>query len=275
MGPFSPIAHPISLRSDSLVFLAGTFGWAWLLWGYWVVAMPAGGLQLSPAFLATALAGGFAPSLAAFAATRWSGDGRDVRQLAKALFAWRSDRAALAVALLAAPGAAALSALAQAGLIGALAWPDPSILTAALVWPLLAALGEEFGWRGFLLPRLMVRNSLLVSAVVIGIVWGVWHLPADYIALKGYGAWFWIAFVLNGPVGLTAHSLIMAWLWRSTRGSLPVAMLYHVTLTASAMLAPSAATDAMTGVLAATLGAASAWAVAAFLLVARPGDFRP
>ncbi len=57
------------------LYLALTFAFAWLLLGYWVVAMPAGGLVISPAFIVCAIVGGFAPSLAAIVAS-WRDAGR-------------------------------------------------------------------------------------------------------------------------------------------------------------------------------------------------------
>jgi membrane protease YdiL (CAAX protease family) len=52
-------------------------------------------------------------------------------------------------------------------------------------------LGEEIGWRGFLLPKLLKRNGPLVASLILGVVWGLWHLPIDLTAgflLKGPGA---------------------------------------------------------------------------------------
>jgi uncharacterized protein len=40
-----------------------------------------------------------------------------------------------------------------------------------------SAVGEELGWRGFALPRMQVRNSALKASLIIGILWGTWHLP--------------------------------------------------------------------------------------------------
>ena len=40
-----------------------------------------------------------------------------------------------------------------------------------------AGLAEELGWRGFLLPRLQARYNALVSSIIVGIVWGLWHWP--------------------------------------------------------------------------------------------------
>ena len=256
------------------LFLLLTFAWAWLLWGYWVVAMPPGGLVISPAFVVAALLGGFAPSLAALAATCWQTGRSGLATLLRPLGAWRVAPPLLATALLLVPAVTLLSALLQQVVIGPLKWADPALLLLALLWPLMAALGEEIGWRGLLLPRLSERLGLLPAALLIGLIWGVWHLPADFVGLKGYGDWFWLAFFVNGPYVLTAHSVIMAWLWKRTGGSLLVAVLYHFSVTASAILGPIAGTEGPGGVAAAALGATLLWLVAGALIVLRRRDFR-
>jgi membrane protease YdiL (CAAX protease family) len=50
----------------------------------------------------------------------------------------------------------------------------------SLFWLVTGPLGEEFGWRGYLLPRLLQRYSPLKSALVLGVIWGVWHFPLYY-----------------------------------------------------------------------------------------------
>lgn len=255
------------------LFLLLTFGWAWALWGYWVVAMPPGGLVIGPAFILCAIIGGFAPSLAALAVAARQSGRLGLAALLAPFRNWRLGPVVLAVALLLAPASALLSALVQSVALGPLRWPEPPLLLMALIWPLLAALGEEIGWRGFLLPRLVPPLGLLPAAIVIGLVWGVWHLPPDFIALKGYGDWFWLAFLINGPLVLTAHSIIMAWLYRRTNGSLVAATLYHFSITASAIVAPSAGAEGLSGVLAALTGAVFVWLAALALLAFRRSDF--
>jgi membrane protease YdiL (CAAX protease family) len=60
--------------------------------------------------------------------------------------------------------------------------------TPALLLPLLlnllvaGPLGEELGWRGYALPRLLKRFSPFKASFVLGLLWGVWHLPAFFLS---------------------------------------------------------------------------------------------
>ncbi len=247
------------------LFLALTFAWAWLLWGYWVITMPPGGLVMSPAFLITAMIGGFAPSLAALLTLRVRAGRPALGALLMRLTDWPSPANAV-LALLLAPASAAIGWLLLGGVFAQLHWPDPlQLLPVLLVWPALAALGEELGWRGLMFPALAERFGPIAAALIVGLVWGLWHLPADYIGLKATGGWFWLAFLVNGPFVLTGHALMMAWLWRWTSGNLVAMLLYHLGITASAMLSPSPGVAALDQIAAAAIGAAVVWAAAGTL----------
>ena len=95
--------------------------------------------------------------------------------------------------------------------------------------------GEEIGWRGFALPRLAERFGLSRASVVLGVIWGCWHLPQFFIRQADtYHQSFWV-FVL----GVTALSVILAWLWQRTGGSLLLTMLLHAAWNNSKDLVPS------------------------------------
>lgn len=259
--PSNPLAA-WARRAPLIAYLTGTFVWAWALWGYWIPAMPPGGLVISPAFIVCAIVGGLAPSLAAIA-TSWLMGGRaETARLLGAIAKWRTPPLNYALALGIVPAATLVSVILQSLLLGPLKPVDPALLAMALIWPVMAALGEELGWRGFLFPRLVPRLGLVGAAIVVGLIWGLWHLPADYVALKAYGGLFWLAFLLNGPFVLTAHALIMAWLWRRSGGNLLLMLIYHWSITASAMLTPVAGGQDWIGLASAALGGSLMWLIA-------------
>jgi membrane protease YdiL (CAAX protease family) len=255
-----------------LTFLVLTFAWAWILWGYWIPTMPPGGLVITPAFIISAIAGGLAPSLAAIFCAWVIGGGAGVGDLLAPLLRLGLPVGWYAIALLVVPIVSVAAAVLQQLFVGPLKPVDPALIAVATVWPAMAALGEEIGWRGYMQPRLQARMGGLAAALVIGMVWGLWHLPADWIGLKAYGDWFFAAFLINGPVVLTAHAIILAWLWNRTR-SLAIAALYHFSITGSAMLTPTAGEPGASGVAAAAIGAGLFWLVALGLIFFRRADF--
>lgn len=88
-----------------------------------------------------------------------------------------------------------------------------------LIFQFIGACGEELGWRCFLQPYLQTRYSLEVSAVLVGVMWGVWHI--QYFA---FGPVVVIAFL----VSTVSMSLIMAVLLeRAPSGNLLIAGTFH------------------------------------------------
>jgi len=98
-------------------------------------------------------------------------------------------------------------------------------LFVGLAMSLAFALGEELGWRGFLVPKLAERFSFTQTAVISGIIWSSWHVPliifADYNG--GTPTWYSIACFAVMVVGI---SFPMAWL-RLRSGSVWPAALLH------------------------------------------------
>jgi hypothetical protein len=85
--------------------------------------------------------------------------------------------------------------------------------------------GEELGWRGFALPRLLDGRSALVAGVILGIIWGVWHLPAFLIGGTPQNSMSFPLFLI-GAVGI---SVLMTWAFKGTGGSVLSAVLIHWT----------------------------------------------
>ena len=84
-------------------------------------------------------------------------------------------------------------------------------------------LGEEIGWRGFALPKLLERYSPLSSSLILGALWAVWHFP--YALTEG-------TFLSQVPlhwffINLLAVSIVYTWIFINTNGSLLLALLFH------------------------------------------------
>lgn len=86
-----------------------------------------------------------------------------------------------------------------------------------------SVLGEETGWRGFALPRLQKKFSALTSSLIIGILWGFWHLPLFFIEGEFHQTIpIWLFLIQD-----VALSIIMTWLYNNTKGSLLISHLFH------------------------------------------------
>jgi membrane protease YdiL (CAAX protease family) len=101
---------------------------------------------------------------------------------------------------------------------------------------------EELGWTGFAVPTLRRRYGVVTTGLIVGVLHGVWHFPVKILISKVLGlAPFLAVDLLTAVLGLTAHRMLMVWVYDST-GSLLITMLMHASLTACTLfiLAPSA-----------------------------------
>jgi len=82
-------------------------------------------------------------------------------------------------------------------------------------------LGEEFGWRGFALPHLQRKWGPMVASIIIGSVWGLWHLPLFFQpdSIHAQMGLNLLPVYVSGAIFL---SIIMTWVHNQTGGSLLV-----------------------------------------------------
>jgi uncharacterized protein len=89
---------------------------------------------------------------------------------------------------------------------------------------------EEFGWRGYLQPRLQKIFGVLPASIIIGVIWGSWHLPLIF----AYGHNLVIAII-----SIVCHSILMGWILNSTKGSMLMMLLFHASINVGVnMLSP-------------------------------------
>ncbi|WP_421801587.1 CPBP family intramembrane glutamic endopeptidase [Flagellimonas sp.] len=92
----------------------------------------------------------------------------------------------------------------------------------------LIALGEEYGWRGFLLPRLMKKFNLFYSSLILGLIWGIWHFPAYLI---GTGTPLDMPFSVF-LVWVVMGTFFISWIYYYTRSVL-TSILVHISANAT------------------------------------------
>lgn len=126
----------------------------------------------------------------------------------------------------------------------------------------VAPLGEELGWRGFALPLLQCKYNALTASLILGVIWAGWHLPIFLLPEAPLGAF--PLFV----VAVIAESILLTWLYNSTRKSLPLMIVSHAAVDICLVnMASLAKTDILAPILATLLFSMAAIIV---LLLNRP-----
>ncbi|MGA2483575.1 MAG: CPBP family intramembrane glutamic endopeptidase [Candidatus Acidiferrales bacterium] len=122
---------------------------------------------------------------------------------------------------------------------------------------LFGALFEEIGWRGYLLPRLQSNSTGLRASLLLGIIWGMWHLPVRI----SFGSVTFAGFCLL-TCGIT---VILTWLYNLSNGSLIPVILFHSTVNSVAtfVVEPMASAYGMRSIWA---NVALVWAAALIVL---------
>ncbi len=101
----------------------------------------------------------------------------------------------------------------------------------ALIASFLMNVWEEIGWRGYALPELQKKYNALISSVIVGVFWALWHWPhfavKDSIMAINYNNF--LLFIVFMPL----YSISYTWLYNSSNGSLFITSLYHASTNAS------------------------------------------
>jgi uncharacterized protein len=220
------------------------------------------------------------PSISGLVMTALVGGRAGLRDLLDRLLRWRVGAKWWAAALLTGP------VLVAAVLFGlSLYSPDftPGLLTTEdRVGLLILGLGagligggllEELGWTGFAVPTLRQRYGTFATGLIVGVLWGVWHLLIAFWASRGLAGeaslgGFIAGFLAFYFVALPAYRVLMVWFYDQTT-SLLLMMLMHAVLSASTVvLGPLAAHGHFTWNF--LLGVAL-WGVVAVIAVAKSG----
>jgi membrane protease YdiL (CAAX protease family) len=228
-------------RHALLAFFGLAYGLSWLAWLPYVLSkngLGVIGLRI-PEVLGTdqvlgVLPGAYlGPVTAAFIVTA-TADGRaGLRHWAGRLVRWRVNWRWYLGILAAVPATVLLATCALPGALQGARMPGIAILIGYL--PVLiaqfltTAVAEEPGWRDFALPRLQLRYGATLGTVVLGVLWGVWHLP---LYLTTWGGWPDVAWwqPIEFVAACVPLSMTMTWVFNRTNESLPMVMILHASI---------------------------------------------
>jgi len=169
----------------------------------------------------------YAPAIAAFAVVAYHNRIRGLVRFLSRLLLWRCSLAWYAFLIIGIPlifvGGSAIK-----GNLFTDAFPFSSFqsLLVALVFAAVKGPVEEFGWRGVALPLLQRKFAPIWAGLILGGIWGFWHLPAFLLSGTQQSEWSFAPFF----VGCIALSVIVTPLFNASRGSILLTALFHFVL---------------------------------------------
>jgi uncharacterized protein len=218
-------------RAFPLKYFVIAFAFTWFFW----VLAALGAREAIPALPGLTVIGTFGPLVAAAMVTAQEGGTEELRSLLGRVVRWRVAPVWYGVAILG-PLALTLAAIAlHATLggrmpgIGALVGTLPVVLLTAAYMLVFVALGEEVGWRGYALPALQARHGALLSSLILGVLWALWHLPLFFNPDTLYGNLPFVLFLAY----LLPLTILITWVYNGTGGSVLLAMILHAFMNAS------------------------------------------
>jgi membrane protease YdiL (CAAX protease family) len=88
-------------------------------------------------------------------------------------------------------------------------------------------ISEEFGWRGFATKNLLLKNNILKTGIIVGIIWSLWHYPLSL--LNGlYTIDNYPVFLINRLFKEVSLAIIITFFFKKTNNSILSAMLIHM-----------------------------------------------
>ncbi len=270
-------------RNPVLCYFALTFAISW--GGFLLVGAPsilAGtSWQTDPLFPFAVLVMLAGPPVAGILLTGLVSGNEGLRELLSRLLRKRVGPRWYAVALLTAP-------LLQAAVLLTLSLSSPEFLPAIvttdgkaslLLLGIAVGLGggfvEELGWTGFAIPRLWQRYGILATGLIVGVLWGAWHLLQMLWVGSTSAATlplvlFMPLYFLSAVAALTAYRVLMVWVYDRTE-SLLVAVLMHASYIFSTLFVLAPPTTGISFLTYSWVFAVALWVVVAAVAMANRG----
>jgi hypothetical protein len=209
-----------------LGFLAVTFLITWGLIGYYVLAPETAVARFGEIsgshpffFLAT-----WAPAISGFGFVLFYAGTAGLRSFLSRLFLWRVSTGWVGFILIVVPLVFVAGSLIKGGPVLA-PIPPQGVGTMIAILFMMLFLGpiEEFGWRGVAQPILQRHMAPIWAGIVIGMIWGFWHLPAFFLSGTVFAGWNFLPFF----VGNIVLAVLVTPIFNAARGSLFWPMLLH------------------------------------------------
>lgn len=225
------------------------FALAYLLsWSWWIPIYMAGDTVRKGIGWPTHIPGLLGPLLAAVITTATLEGRAGLRRLGRGIVRWRAGWWWLVIPVTL--GAGAIGVLASGKPVTAADLTGYSgvstelggVLTVAFVF-VFNGIGEEAGWRGFAVERMLRNRSLTSTSLLIVLAWAPWHLPMFFIVdtFRGFSPLEMVGWLL----GLASGSFVLTWLFRGSGGSVPLVAAWHTAYNFTTVTPVAAAVTSM------------------------------
>ena len=112
----------------------------------------------------------------------------------------------------------------------------PNRFLVGILFGIPAGFLEEIGWTGYAFPKMRSASNGLAPAIVLGLLWSLWHLPViNYLGTVTPHGLYWLPFFLAFTLAMTAMRVLIAWNYTNT-SSVLMAQLMHVSSTGSLVM---------------------------------------
>ncbi len=227
MADIAAPTRTFSVPSYALIgFFPLTFAITWGVIGMYIVApdwssSTFGEISGSHPFFFLAT---WAPAISAFALVLYFGGVQGLKTFLSRLFMWRLSPLWVAFILIGIPVVFMIGSSLKAGPLHA-PIPPEGVGAMIAITGMMLFLGpiEEFGWRGVAQPILQRHMAPLWAGMIIGTIWGVWHLPAFFLSGTVFAGWNFFPFLL----GNITLAVLVTPIFNSGRGSLLWPMVFH------------------------------------------------
>lgn len=227
MADIAATIRPFQVPSRSIIaFYAITFAISWGIVSVYIFAPDwatsrFGGITGSHPFFFLIT---WSPAISAFALVLFYGGIDGLKSYLSRLLNWRVSGIWALLVLIGIPLVFMLGSLLKGGpLIAPLPPEGAGAMFAVLAMMLFLGPVEEFGWRGVAQPILQRHLAPLWAGAVIGVFWGIWHLPAFFLSGTVFAGWNFLPFF----VGNVVLAILVTPIFNSARGSLLWPMLFH------------------------------------------------
>lgn len=143
----------------------------------------------------------------------------------------------------------------------------PNRFLIGISFGIVAGFFEEIGWMGFVFPRMAQKKNALAASVVLGLYWGLWHMPViDYLGTATPHGTYWVRYFGAFVTAMAAMRVLIGWIYTNTQ-SVVLSQMMHASSTGSLVIFSPGSVTAGQETMWYAVYAVALWVVVAIVVV--------